>query len=188
MLSKYKYIQFLKFHRNMFKDANRKIGGFYKVKLMDKIQTSELTEGEIIEPVYHELMLIDGKVELSYESLSFLFSLDGHDKNLLLFLLAYCIESDCTFVWNKIVALHYADAYNTMTDKKTSDDVIRQSVYALSKNNIIKKIGSGKYMLNPLLYPISRNNQYHKKELIKTYGNLNANNSKGTIDSLFCGK
>lgn len=187
MLSKYKYKKFLSFHRNMYRVVNRKIGGFYNVKLMDKIQTSELTEGEIIEPVYHELMLIDNKIELSYESLPFLFSLDGHDKNLLLFFFAYCVENDCTFIWNRIVADHYADANEAVTGKKTSYGVIRQSVYSLIENNAIKKIEAGKYMLNPLLYPISKNNQYHKKELIKTYGNLKkANNCKGTIDSLFC--
>ena len=189
MLTKSIYRKFLNFHRNIFKETNKQTGGIYIIKFMARIRAStkepSLISEDIIIPDYNELKLIDGKVDFSYEALPYLFNLEGHDKNLLLFLFAYCIEDDCIFAWNRIVYEHYADLYEAVTGKNPSYGVIRQSVVTLVANNIIQKIETGKYMLNPLLYPVSQHNQLTRKQLIKTYGMIADNNTKVIIDSLF---
>lgn len=198
MLSIIKYKQFISLHRNLLKEIRDKVsnqqktktGEIYREKLMDKMPASIPTSisANIILPHFSTLKLINGKFEFSYEALPFFFNLDGHDKNLLLFLLTYCIEDDCTFVWNRMVALHYADFYDTVTPngkKRPTLEVIRQSVYSLIADNVIQKKETEIYMLNPLFYPTTKQNQYNRRELIKTYVRLGVNKRKATIDSLF---
>ena len=193
IFSRIRYRQFLDFHRNMFKETNHRTGEIYKIKLMDDVSTyskptnAASMEDDVIIPKYNDLKIINGKVDLSYEALPFLFNLNGHDKNLLLFLLAYCINDDCTFIWNRLVFEHYSDAYLALTgSNRPTWNVVRQSVVALTKANVIQKKEPGIYMLNPLLYPTNHPNQdTKKKELIKAYGANGDNNRKAIIDSLF---
>jgi hypothetical protein len=172
--------KFLDIHKKICKEY-KKTGVIYSDQYISGMQETEYEDIKL--PIYSKLKLIDGILKFSYETLPILFKLDGHDKNLLLFLMTYCIMDDCTFKWNKLVGEQYADYYSVVTGKRPTYDVIRQSIPALVKANIIQTKEPEKYMLNPILF--YGTDRFIKKKLIKAYASLAANRGKKIIDSLF---
>lgn len=175
------HYKFLEIHRLLCKQYDISNAPIYKTPFTVKWTKSIEEEGiEIIEPQRKELLTINGKVSLSYESLMFLFSLNGHDKNLLLFLIAYCVDENAIFLWNRVVSEHYADFYQATTEKRPKYNTIRQSIVVMEKKNIIRKLEKGKFMVNPLLISTS---QFNRTNLIKRFGEISKN--KNVIEALF---
>ena len=181
MLLRKRHRQFQEVHIKICNAYHIKTGTIKKEKYVYKIHESEDEDIKSLE--YKELKLIDGTLKYSFEALPVLFMLNGHDKNLLLFLMTYCIQDDCTLKWNRIVGEQYADMYATVKGERPDYNVIRQSIPTLVKNNIIQLKEPEKYMLNPMLY--FGTSRYIKNNLIKAHSNLAANSGKTIIDSLF---
>jgi hypothetical protein len=185
MYSKDSYNKLLTFHKNIHKD------GYFTGKSDKIIKVSSVLDRKfqgipgIINTKFKEIKLIDDHVKLSYGGIAFLFMLEGHDKNLLLFVLAYCLRNnDGCFTWNRGVAEQYSEMYEIVKGKSTEYDISRQSVVSLRKYNIIQKKKRGEYMLNPLLYHVDTKTKL--KELIKGYAALVRNKKgRGNVDSLF---
>lgn len=164
-MKKYDYSnhsQFLKIHNKLKK---KNIANVYKQKfIMDGLSVED--DG-MLSPEYSEMLLINYRLAFSHEALPYLFTLDGHDKNLLLFITTYLVDENCSFIWNILTFEQYADFFQTITGKQRPTwDTLRQSKYTLEKRDIICKIESDNYMLNPLIYTT---NKFKKKELIKEY-------------------
>jgi len=173
--------RFLEIHRTLVKVYDKQEAAICKNKFNVKLTTTTDEDGiEMKLPKFKELQLVNGKVEVSFEALPFLFSINGHDKNLLLFIIAYCLNENSVFPWNRIVAAHYADYYEAVKGEKISYNTIRQSVVALEKKNIIRKNENRTFMLNPLLCNCS---QYNRTKLIQEYGELIRD--RNVIESLF---
>ncbi len=168
--------EFVDMHKLLRKEYNLPTGKVYGEKIMDGVSTS-LIEG-LNTPIYSKYLLIDGSLKLSFLAIPFLFKIDGHDKNFLLFVMAYCIKENCIFEWNRLVAKHYADLYLAVTGEEPSYGVVRQSLYSLRDHNVIKLKERGVYMLNPILYAGS--SQYNRKEQMKAYVKIKTNKSKTT--------
>lgn len=179
---------FLGFHRTMQKESKINNCPIYQEKFRHKklLASSEVPSDESwLEPSYQTVSLIDGKVQLSFHALPILFNLNGHDKNLIFFLLTYCIQADCTFEWNRLIAEQYADLCVAVAIKKPNYNTIRQSIVALTQKNIIQRKGSDIYMVNPLLTAATR---FHKKEQIKAFSMIGTREGQAASDSLFVDK
>jgi hypothetical protein len=163
------------------KHYNISTGKLRKGKFIYKIEESE--DKEVKSPVYTEIKLIDGTLKYSFEALPVLFMLGGHNKNLLLFLMTYCMNDDCTFTWNSVIGAQYADFYQSITGERPTYNVIRQSIPDLVAQNIIQLKEPEKYMLNPILY--FGTSQYIKNDLIKKYALLAAHRNKSVIESIY---
>jgi len=172
--------KFLEIHRTLVKVYDKQEATVSKTKFSVKNTKSEDEGVEIVLPSFKQLQLFNGKVELGFEALPFLFSINGHDKDLLLFIISYCLDENSLFPWNRIVAAHYADYYEAIKEERPAYDTIRQSIVALKKKNIIRKVESRKFMLNPLLFSTT---SYNRDKLIRKFGEISS--TQNVIEALF---
>lgn len=180
MLTRKRHRKFLEIHRTLCKQNEIKAANINKQNFSVGITTSESDEGDIHLPINREFKLINGSIKFSFEALPFIFNIDGHDKNLLLFVLAYGIQENYCFVWNRLVSEHYSDFYEVVHGNRPSYHTVRQSKSKLLKANIIRLKSKEQFMVNPLLIPASPTK---RRELILEYGALDTN--QNNIDSLF---
>jgi len=189
MYSKDSHNKLLDLHRKIHQDGydTSNSGKIIKINLVDRVLKGigpQIRDPGMPNIDFKELKLISDPVNISIEGIALLFMLEGHDKNLLLFVLAYCLRNDGCFIWNRIVAEQYSDMFEIVKGKRTAYEILRQSVVSLIKYNIIQKKKRGQYMLNPLLHHVGTKTKL--KELIKEYGALiRYKTRRGNVDSLF---
>ncbi len=179
MLTNKNYKQFLDHHRRICKEYGIKDNNIKKLSVTNGTSVTKFEDDEFVMPITNEFKVINGKIELSYEALAFLMQIEGHDKNLFLFIITYCKNDDYSFQWNRMLAEHYADYFESVRGTRPSYNTVRQSIYALKELNIIKKIVSGKYMINPLLIADSLTN---RRIHFKTYTDISK--KENVIDAL----
>lgn len=163
------YRRFLDIHRSLCKQNEVTSAKIHKQNFNVGTVTTISDGIELHLPTLKELNLIDGKISLSYEALPYLFFLDGHDKNLLLFLIAYYIQDNYSFQWNRVVGEQYADFFETIKGTRPTWDTTRQSIYSLEGMNIVRKKNSKTYLINPL---IIHGSTYEKNRMIKEFTEL----------------
>lgn len=189
MYSKNSHNQLLDLHRKIHQDGyvTSNSGKIIKVRLIDRILrgiSPEIKDPGMPNIDFKELKLIGDSVKFSFEGIALLFMLEGHKKNFLLFLIAYCLRDDGCFNWNRIIAAQYSDMCEIILGKVVDYNTLRQSFEALKSKNIIQKKNGKEFMLNPLLYHIGTKTKM--KDLIKGYGALvRRKKGRGNVDSLF---
>jgi hypothetical protein len=189
MYSKDSHNKLLDLHRKIHQEGHvtSNSGKIIKINLVDRVLRGigpQIRDPGMPNIDFKELKLISDSVKISYEGIALLLMLEGHKKNLLLFLIAYCLRYDGCFTWNRIVAEQYSDVYEIVLGKRIGYNTLRQSVEALKAKNIIQKKNGEEFMLNPLLYHVGT--KYKKQELIAGYGGLiRRRRGGGVVDSLF---
>ena len=106
MYSKDSHNKLLDFHRKIYQEGNvtSNSGKIIKINLVDRVLKGigpEIRDPGMPNIDFKELKLIDDHDKLSYAGIALLFTLEGHKKNFLLFVLAYCLRYDGRFTWNK---------------------------------------------------------------------------------------
>lgn len=142
------------------------------------------TEDGIFNPVYEEIKLNSQSINLSTESLCFLAHLNGHNKNLLYFLLSFHVNSNTLEInWNNLVIQEYFDFCDTLEIDPPGKDTIKDTIKELSKRKIITNIKRGRYMLNPII--IGGVDETKKEKLIQNYSKIARDKNKAVYDEMF---
>jgi len=148
------------------------------------ISKTTKTEDGIFLPVYEDIKLNSQSINLSTESLCFLVHLNGHTKNLLLFLLSFHVNSNTLEInWNNLVIQEYFDFCDTLEIDPPSKDYIKETIKELSKRKIITNIKRGRYMLNPIM--IGGVDEIKKEKLIQNYSKIARDKNKAVYDEMF---
>ena len=148
------------------------------------ISKTTKTEEGIFLPVYEEIKLNSQSINLSTESLCFLAHLNGHNKNLLYFLLCFHVNSNTLEInWNNLVIQEYIDYCETLEIDPPSKDYIKETIKELSKRKIITNIKRGRYMLNPII--IGGVDETKKEKLIQNYSKIARDKNKAVYDEMF---
>ncbi len=172
------------FHRKIYEVgyvSNKNSGKVINVKITKKA----VKRGDFISPEFLNIPVISGSIKLSYEALIPFLVLSGHETRLLLFIIAYCANSnDNTFRWTHLIADEYIELYKKVTKKTVQPETVRQVLVKLNKLKYINKISKGNYMLNPLYS--ANGNKYEKAKLFNVFNEKEIKSGKTvTVDMLF---
>ncbi|CAN1542481.1 hypothetical protein MCEGE10_01822 [Flavobacteriaceae bacterium] len=187
--SKYMIENFQKLYRNLRQshsdtkyDTDTSKNNFKKTRFISKLENTGVED--ILKPVFEDIMFATKSINLAPESLCFLVHLDGHNKNLLYFLLCFHVNSNTLEInWNNLVIDEYADFCETLEIEKPSKDYIKDIIKELAKRKVITNIIRGKYMLNPIL--IGGIDEMKKEKLMCKYSQNAIERNKAVYDELF---
>jgi len=138
----------------------------------------------IIMPIHKNILLSSHTVKLSPESLLFIAHLNGHNKNLFLFLLLFHVNSNTLeFFWDELVIQEYVKYCDALELEKPTSKQIKETIKELAKRKVITNIKRGRYMLNPII--IGGMNEYNRNEMLKKYSGFAIAKNKAVDDELF---
>lgn len=138
----------------------------------------------IIKPINKNIQLSTQSIKLSPESLLFIAHLNGHNKNLFLFLLLFHVNSKTLEInWDELVIQEYIEYCDTLELEKPTSKQIKETIKELAKRKVITNIKKGRYMLNPII--IGGMNEYNRNEMLKKYSGYAIAKNKAVDDELF---
>jgi hypothetical protein len=139
---------------------------------------------KIIKPINKKILLSTQSIKLSPESLLFIAHLNGHNKNLFLFLLLFHVNSNTLeFFWDELVIQEYVKYCDALELEKPTSKQIKETIKELAKRKVITNIKRGRYMLNPII--IGGLNEYNRNEMLKKYSGFAIAKNKAVDDELF---
>ena len=143
------------------------------------------TEAEgLLFPVYDNLNLSNRSIKLSLESLCFLVHLNGHNKNLLFFLMFFQTNTESLHInWDSAIINEYLKFCETTELDVPTIGVVKETIKKLAAKKLITNIKRRLYMLNPIL--ITSINSDHKNKLLNEYSKYALKKKKDTHDELF---
>lgn len=148
--------------------------------LKHKIKSTD----DLIIPIHNNIQLSTQSIRLSAESLLFIAHLNGHNKNLFLFLMLFHVNSDTLEInWDELVIQEYIEYCDALELEKPSSNQIKEIIKELSKRKVITNIKRGRYMLNPII--IGGMNEYNRNEMLKKYSGYAIAKNKAVDDELF---
>jgi hypothetical protein len=153
--------------------------------LEHRIITGRVTdkEGNIV-PAFEYLTLSSQSIKLSSEAVCFLMHMNGHVKNLFLFLIYFHVnKKTLEFYWNDYVIKEFMDFCNSTEYDEPTIGVVKETVKKLAAKKIITNVKKGMYMLNPIL--IGSLNQHEKGKLLSKYCMYALDKNKDVYDELF---
>jgi hypothetical protein len=138
----------------------------------------------IIMPIHKNILLSSHTIKLSPESLLFITHLNGHNKNLFLFLLLFHVNSKTLEInWDELVIQEYIEYCDALELEKPTSKQIKETIKELAKRKVITNIKRGRYMLNPII--IGGMNEYNRNEMLKKYSGFAIAKNKAVDDELF---
>jgi hypothetical protein len=138
----------------------------------------------IIIPIHKNILLSSHTIKLSPESLLFIAHLNGHNKNLFLFLLLFHVNSKTLEInWDELVIQEYIEYCDALELEKPTSKQIKETIKELAKRKVITNIKRGRYMLNPII--IGGMNEYNRNEMLKKYSGFAIAKNKAVDDELF---
>lgn len=140
--------------------------------------------GDAIIPVYESLNLSSKSIRLSLESLCFLVHLNGHNKNLLLFLMTFQTNSENLLInWDSSIINQYMKFCETTELEIPTIGVVKETIKKLAAKKVITNVKKRLYMLNPIL--VSGINVEKKNKLLNEYSKYALKKKKDTHEELF---
>lgn len=184
---KYMLDNLQKFQAKIFQDHK---GTRYDNNQSNKLIKHQITTGyvtdeeEITLPFFEYISLATQSVKLSSEAICFLIHMNGHTKNLFLFLIYFHVnKKSLLFNWDDFVIKEYIDFCYTLEHEEPTIGVVKETIKKLAAKKIITNVKKGKYMLNPIL--IGSINEYEKSKLLNKYCNHALSKNKNVYDELF---
>jgi hypothetical protein len=140
--------------------------------------------GDAIIPVYENLNLSSKSIRLSLESLCFLVHLNGHNKNLLLFLITFQTNSESLLInWDSTIINQYMKFCETTELEVPTIGVVKETIKRLAAKKVITNVKRRLYMLNPIL--VAGVNVEKKNKMLNEYSKYALKKKKDTHDELF---
>jgi hypothetical protein len=135
-------------------------------------------------PIHKNILLSSHTIKLSPESLLFIAHLNGHNKNLFLFLLLFHVNSKTLEInWDELVIQEYIEYCDALELEKPTSKQIKETIKELAKRKVITNIKRGRYMLNPII--IGGMNEFNRNEMLKKYSGFAIAKNKAVDDELF---
>jgi hypothetical protein len=176
-----------KFHRKISEDhkGTKYDNNVPNKYLQHQIITGFVTDSEDnIIPAFEHLVLSTQSVKLSTEAICFLMHMNGHTKNLFLFLIYFHVDKKTLlFNWNDYVIKEYIDFCNSIEQDEPTLGVVKETIKKLAAKKVLTNVRKGKYMLNPIL--VGSVDQYEKGKLLTKYCKYALNKNKNVYDELF---
>ena len=148
------------------------------------VVVSHKNESGIIKPEYENLTLSSKNISLSTESLCFFVHLNGHNKNLLLFLISFHANKETLiFNWDSSVINEYFNFCETLELEVPTLKVVLETIKKLASKKVITNVSRRVYMLNPILIGGIKENE--KKKLLNNYSKYALLKKKVTHDELY---
>lgn len=186
--SKYMIQNFHRLYNSLRKShSNTKYDNECTNAFLDSVYTikhiTSVTDG-IVLPVHESVKMSTQAIKLSQESMIFLAHLNGHNKNLFLFLLQFHVNSKSLEIyWDELVIEEYIDYCDALELRKPSGNQIKETIKELTKRKVITNIRRGKYMLNPII--IGGMNEYSRNDMMRKYSEIVITKNKSVHDELF---
>ncbi len=140
--------------------------------------------GGVIIPVHDNLSLSGMSIKLSLESLCFLAHLNGHNKNLLLFLMCFQTNNESLLInFDSTVINEYLKFCETIELEVPTIGVVKETIKKLAAKKVITNVKKRLYMLNPIL--ISGIKADKKNRLLNAYSKYAIIKRKDSHDELF---
>lgn len=148
------------------------------------IKYTTTSKDDTIIPIHDNIQLSTQSIKLSLESILFIAHLNGHNKNLFLFLLLFHVNSKTLEIyWDELVIQEYIDYCDALELRKPSGNQIKETIKELTKRKVITNIKRGKYMLNPII--IGGMNEYSRNDMMRKYSEIVLAKNKSVHDELF---